>query len=85
MTELKKKSGNNYNGKTVVNLKKNDMLTKEKIRRTIDNFPHEILSLDEVIEKLILLDKVEQGLQDIKEGKVHTTEEVRKKLERWLK
>ncbi len=61
------------------------MLTKEAIRKTIDNLPEEVLSIDEVVERLILLDKVEQGLQDVKDGKVHTTEEVRKKLERWLK
>ena len=61
------------------------MLTKEAIRKTIDNLPDEILSIDEVVEKLILLDKMEQGLQDVKDGKVHITEEVRKKLEKWLK
>ena len=60
------------------------MLTKEAIRKTLDNFPDEILSIDEVVEKLILLDKMEQGLQDVKDGKIYTTEEVRKKLERWL-
>ena len=61
------------------------MLTKEKIRKTIDTLPDESFSLDEIVERLILLDKVEQGLQDIQDGKVHTTSEVRKKLERWLK
>ncbi|MEI7983748.1 MAG: hypothetical protein WCI71_19020 [Bacteroidota bacterium] len=61
------------------------MLTKEAIRKTIDKLPDKVLSIDEVVERLILLDKVEQGLQDMKDGKVHTTEAVRKKLERWLK
>lgn len=61
------------------------MLTKEAIRKTLDNIPDEIVSIDEVIERLILIDKVEQGLQDVKDGKVHTTEDVRKKLEKWLK
>jgi len=57
------------------------MLTKEKIRKTIDNLPDELLSIDEVVERLILLDKVEQGLQDIQDGKVYTTKEVREKLD----
>jgi len=61
------------------------MLTKDKIRKTIDTLPDENLSIEEVVERLILLDKVEQGLQDIQDGKVHSTEEVKKKLERWLK
>jgi len=56
-------------------------LRKEAIRKTIDNLPDEILSIDEVVERLILPDKVAQGLLDMKDGKVHTTEEVRKKLE----
>ena len=58
------------------------MLTKEAIRKTIDNLPDEILSIDEVVERLILLDKVEQGLQDVKDGKEHTTGKVTKKLEK---
>jgi predicted transcriptional regulator len=61
------------------------MLTKEKLRNTIDNLPDDNFSIDEIIERLIILDKVEQGLQDVKDGNVHTTGEVRKKLERWLK
>jgi predicted transcriptional regulator len=61
------------------------MLTKEKIRTTIDNLPDEGFSIDEIVERLIILDKVEQGLQDVKDGNVLTTGEVREKLERWLK
>ncbi|MEI6684371.1 MAG: hypothetical protein WCO44_17225 [Bacteroidota bacterium] len=61
------------------------MLTKDKIRKTIDSFPEESLAIEEVVERLILLDKVEQGLQDVRDGKVNSTEEVKKKLERWLK
>ena len=61
------------------------MLSKEAIRKTIDNLPDEVLSIGEVVERLIFLDKVEQGLQDVKDGQVHTTKAVRKKLEKWLK
>ncbi|MEI7727869.1 MAG: hypothetical protein WCK09_22370 [Bacteroidota bacterium] len=61
------------------------MLTKEKIRKTIDNLPDDSFSIEEIVERLIILDKVEQGLQDVKDGNVHTTGEVRKKLEQWLK
>jgi predicted transcriptional regulator len=60
------------------------MLTKEKIRKTIDTMP-EILSLDEVIEKLILLEKIEEGMKDADEGRVYTTEEVKRRLNGWLK
>ena len=60
------------------------MLTKEKIRKTIDTMP-EILSLDEVIEKLILLEKIEEGMKDADEGRVYSTEEVKRRLNGWLK
>ena len=59
-----------------------DMKSKTiNFRKTLDNLPDEFFSIDEVIERLIFHDKVEQGLQDVKNGKVHTTGEVRKKLE----
>ena len=61
------------------------MLTKEKIRKTIDTFPDENLAIEDVVERLILLDKVEQGLQDVIDGNVLSTEEVKDKLSRWLK
>ncbi len=60
------------------------MLTKEKIIETIDLLPDNI-SIDEVINRIILLDKIEQGLNDVKEGNIYTTEEVEEKLNKWLK
>jgi len=61
------------------------LLTKDKIRKTTATLQEENLTMEEVVERLILLDKVEQGLQDVQDGKVYSTEEVRRKLERWLK
>ena len=43
------------------------MLTKEMIHFTIDKLPDD-LTIDQVIEELILLDKIEEGIQDAKEG-----------------
>jgi predicted transcriptional regulator len=60
------------------------MLTKEKIHQTINTLPDN-LTIDQVIEELILLDKIEQGMQDAIEGKVFTTNEVKDKLGKWLK
>lgn len=55
------------------------MLTKEKIKRTIDTLPEQF-TIEDVIEELIVIDKIEQGLKDIEEGNVYTTEEVKQKL-----
>jgi len=60
------------------------MLTKEKIQKTIQSLPDN-LEIELVIEKLILLDKIEQGIKDVKEGNVFTGEQVREKLGKWLK
>ena len=60
------------------------MLTKDKIKRTIDTLPDNF-TIEDVIEELIVIDKIEQGLKDVEEGNVYTTDEVKKKLAKWLK
>ena len=60
------------------------MLTKEKIKKSIDTLPDN-LTIDQVIDRMIMLDKIEQGLNDIENGNVFTTEEVKDKLNKWLK
>lgn len=60
------------------------MLTKEKIQNTLKDLP-ENPEIELVIEKLILLDKIEKGLKDVSEGNVYTGEQVREELKKWLK
>ena len=60
------------------------MLTKEKIKTTIDSLPDNF-TIEDIIEELIILDKIEQGLKDVKEGRVYTTKEVKNRLDKWLK
>ena len=60
------------------------MLTKEKIKTTIDSLPNSF-TIEDIIEELIVLDKIDQGLKDIKEGKVFTTEDAKQRLGKWLK
>lgn len=60
------------------------ILTKEKIKKTIDLLPENV-TIDELINRIILLDKIEQGLDDVEKGNVYTTEEVENKLNKWLK
>ena len=60
------------------------MLTKEKIKKSIDTLPDN-LTIDQVIDRMIMLDKIEQGLKDVEDGNVFSTEEVKDKLNKWLK
>ena len=60
------------------------MLTKEKVRKTIDRLP-ENFTVDQVVEKLVVLNKIEEGLKDVEQGRVFTTDQVKKELKAWLK
>lgn len=60
------------------------MITKEKIKASIDSLPKEF-TIEDVIEKIILIEKIEQGLNDIKEGNTFSSEEVLKKIDDCIK
>jgi hypothetical protein len=60
------------------------MLTKEKLGKTIDTLP-DYLTIDQVIDKIIMLDEVEQDLEDVENGNVFTAGEAKAKLKKSLK
>jgi predicted transcriptional regulator len=41
--------------------------------------------LDELVERLILIEKVETGLTQVKEGEVLSSNEVEKEMAKWFK
>ncbi|MEX0812182.1 MAG: hypothetical protein WD048_08180 [Chitinophagales bacterium] len=60
------------------------MITKSQIIDSLDKLP-EKLSIDQVVDHLIFLEKVHKGLDDSNKDKVNTKTEARKKLKKWLK
>jgi hypothetical protein len=60
------------------------MLTKEKVIKTVSNLPDNF-SLDELIDKLIFIEKVQKGLENSLSDKVYSKEEAKIKLSKWLK
>lgn len=60
------------------------MITKKQLERTIQTFPDEF-TLEELIEKLILLDKIQRGDKDSRHGDVISDEELDRELEKWFK
>jgi hypothetical protein len=60
------------------------MLTKKKVLKSIKELP-ESFSVDEVIDRIMLLQKIEIGLEQSSNGKTHSTEAAKKKLKKWLK
>jgi len=58
------------------------MLTKEKLNRTIMTLP-DSFTIDELIEKLIFMEKVEEGMQQSEENKVVSNVDVKAMIDKW--
>jgi predicted transcriptional regulator len=52
--------------------------------KTIDDLPKEF-SLDEIIDRLLLLDKIDTGLAQSDNGETISTDEAKEQLAKWLK
>ncbi|MBW8333301.1 MAG: hypothetical protein K0M40_14845 [Prolixibacteraceae bacterium] len=59
------------------------MITKAQIVNTLDSLPENV-TIEQVIEHLIFVDKVRKGLDDSEEGRINTVEEAKEKLKKWL-
>jgi hypothetical protein len=59
------------------------MLTKEKVIDAINKLPGEF-SLEDVIDELLLLEKVEKGLAQSDSNEVISDEDLDKELPEWL-
>lgn len=60
------------------------MLTKEKVNRTIEDLP-ESFTIDQLIERLIFVEKVEEGIRQSDNGKVVSNEDVKLMIDKWSK
>lgn len=60
------------------------MITKTKLKETIDKFP-ESFTIDELVEKLILIDKIDRANQQSEKGETISEEELDKEIEKWFK
>jgi hypothetical protein len=58
------------------------MLQKEKVILTIENLP-DTFTIDELIDHLIFIQKVEEGIKQSIEGKVVSNEKVKEMIEKW--
>jgi len=60
------------------------MITKEKLNETIRSLP-DPFTIDELIDQLIFIEKVEEGLKQSEEGKVISNEDIRLMIDKWSK
>lgn len=58
-------------------------MTKEKTHQAVDDLPNEF-SVEDLLEKIIFLHKIEVGYQQSENGEVLSSEDARKKLAKWL-
>ncbi|MFN8690469.1 MAG: hypothetical protein ACK5XL_10770, partial [Cyclobacteriaceae bacterium] len=59
------------------------MLTKKQVLETLDQLPS-AFEVEDLFEKLVFLQKIEIGVQQSKEGKAVSKEEMKEKLKKWL-
>ena len=60
------------------------MLTKEKLIQTINDLPDKF-SIEDLFDRIVLLEKIEIGLSQSKSGETFSTNEAKEKLGKWLK
>lgn len=58
------------------------MLTKVKVKKSIENLP-DLFTIDELIDQLIFIEKVEEGIQQSEQGQVVSNEDVKKMIDKW--
>lgn len=59
------------------------MLNTAKIVESFQAAPREI-SLDEAVERLIILDRYERAMQEINQDKGHKNEDVMREMKEWI-
>lgn len=59
-------------------------MTQQLVLETLKKMPEQF-DVEELIERLIFIDKVEEGLEDSKNGKVVSLDIAKEQLGKWLK
>lgn len=60
------------------------MITKTKLKEQIDSFPEQF-SIDDLIERLILVEKIENGKIQSENGEILSESEFDKEIDKWFK
>lgn len=60
------------------------MLIKSKVQETIEDFP-EKFSMDELFQKLFVIDRIERGLEQVRNNESISEQELDREMEQWFK
>ena len=58
------------------------MLTKDKVKALVEHMP-DTFSVDDIVEEIILLQKIERARQQVRDGHFLTEEEFDKEVDSW--
>lgn len=58
------------------------MLTKEKLNNTVNELP-DSFTIDELIDQLIFIEKVEEGIKQSDSDKIVSNEDVKLMIDKW--
>ena len=58
------------------------MLTKDKVKELVEQMP-ETFSVDDLVERVLLLQKIEAAQKEIENGEGLDWENVKKEMDRW--
>ena len=59
------------------------MISKKTLQAQLDKFPEEF-SIDELVERLVLLEKIEKGNEQSEKGETVTEEDLEKSIREWF-
>ena len=63
-----------------------NMITKEKLKEQIDKFPDEEISIDELIETLVFIEKLEQRIKISEHGgETVSNDSLKDEISEWSK
>lgn len=62
------------------------MISKEKIIESIKAMPEDKFeNIDVLLERIVLLQKIEEGLKEVEEGNTISNEQMNQTIESWFK
>ena len=60
------------------------MISKKNVIQGLEKLPDH-LSIDDLLDRLLLIEKIETGLKQSEQDETVSTEDARKRLEKWLR
>jgi hypothetical protein len=60
------------------------MLQKSKVLETVEDLPDRF-SMDELFEKMYVIEKIEKGIEQVRNDETISEEDLDKEIEKWFK